>query len=727
MAIKLFGGYSIIKSAMPARGELGAVGNLTFPSGGGIVLADQEYNPEMRGKAFFDQIDRMRFSDAQVKAVMNIVKLPLLAADWGFEPASDSPRDVEIAEWLEERFFNRQMRSWDYTLRHMLLSLDYGSMPFELVWTVSDDDLLGRPMVHLWKMAPRLPRTILEWQLTPEGGLAGIRQQVEKDNQYLEIDIPGDRLLVFTHEMEGSNYRGTSILRQARKDWVIKERLQRLNQVAIEKRASGIDVGRMTEDAGTDQRTRDAFEAVLQSIRTHERGWILTTPGLEYEIAGIQGAVLDPLPSIRYADLMILRCILADFLSIGEGTAGSFALVRDRSSFFLMSLNAIADELRGPINRFLVPKWVNWNWPDVTEYPQLTHSRLDRRDVAVMVDALSKMIPAGIVTPDDEIEREVREWLELPELLDEPVNRETNAPNPNLEDLVDDPSGPQAAQHYRNLRARRGHAHRERISRTPRDTSLRPRTLAERAVNWKILAKALDDTQERIVRVYKPIQSRQINKLIEEGMKAIEAQDMARLVNINVPYKQEAARAVAKPLIDLFRVGQQEVRQEMARMGGEPLRLALPLDPENDQVMMTLLEFRALAMINLLADRLRGSLLMNGLNMIRDGSTDAAVLRGVLTSLSDNVIHNSAGHVVSEALNLGREAVAARNALLITRVRYSAVLDGRACDPCLSLEGTEYIFGTPEYEAAKPPRQSGGEIQECDGRNRCRCIYIYEF
>ena len=708
------GGWELVKAAAkkPEVGELGTSGTATMATGGNILLTQEDYNPDLRGSSFYDQIDRMRLSDSQVKAVMSIIKLPLLAADWGIEAASDDPQDVEIADWLQERFFEGQLRTWDYILRHMLLSLDFGVMPFEVVWDVRDDDILHRPVMHLVKLAPRMPRTVTEWHLEENGELKSIVQYAEKNGVYQEIEIPGDRLLVFTHDMEGSNYRGISILRQARKDWYIKERLQRINQVAIEKRAAGIDVGTLPPSHNTTQ--KDAFESVLQTIRTHERAYIIEPEGHRYRIEGITGQVLDPLPSIQYADLMILRAILADFLVAGTGTTGSWAMVQDRSSFFLMALGAIANELVAPVNRHLIPQWVRWNWPNVTQYPMLTHSRLDRRDVAAIATALKDLIPVGAMTPDDSIEQEMRELLEMPDMPEPDTKQLTRMARQGDSNLV-------AA--YRKTKA---------PHRVPEGRSLEPRTPLEKAVNWVALERALDSATEKIVRAYKQIQVRQIAKVVEEGMKAIKADKSVgeraeMLENVNIPYRREAAAAIGKILGELYDVGQREVKQEMVKQGAEPVRLSQPLDAESDEVIKRFLKFRALAMAGHLSDRLKGSLLTNGLNMIRDDIADELVLRGTLTELSDRAISSGAGTVVSEALNLGREAMAKRNDYLVTDAAYSAILDERVCDVCSGLDRRHVAMGSTEYEDMKPPRPAGGAIEECAGRNRCRCVYIYTF
>src|SRR3990172_1532404 len=136
-------------ASRPALSEMGATGTQIF---GGMLL-QQDYNAALASPQSYDEFDKMR-NDGQVKAALTVIKLPLLNAQWSIEPASDSPRDREIAAFIEDDLMNGMTVSWPDFLRQALLMLDYGSMPFEQVWNLRDG------MVHLRKLAPRLPRKI---------------------------------------------------------------------------------------------------------------------------------------------------------------------------------------------------------------------------------------------------------------------------------------------------------------------------------------------------------------------------------------------------------------------------------------------------------------------------------------------------------------------------------------------------------------------------------------
>ena len=683
------GPFEITLAEHPVAGrEIGETGTLVSPSSGGTgtqILTEDDYNQDLTGIKLYDEIDRMRRSDSQIKAALSVIKLPLMSSDWHIEPASKDEIDVRIAQWVEDHLIDGLVHAWDFNLRHMLLHLDMGVMPFELVWEVLDDPDFNRPLLTLVDLAPRMPRTIIEWQLDDQGRLTGVKQQVQSS----DITIPADKLIVFVNEQEGANFRGISILRAARKDWLLKERAQKTNAIALEKRSAGVDVGTLQDGAAHNSSTKKAAaEAALMGVRVHERGYLLETDDFKYRVEGITGSILDPLPTIQYHDLMILRGVLAEFLAMGGDGSGSLAMHRDKSSFFLMALGGMAKAITGPINRDLIPRMVKANFPEATSMPLLVHSRLDRRDIEGLAEALSKLIPIGAIGSDPGIESELRDLLELPE----------------------------AQESEEQLRLVR----RERMSTKTREMA--PRTAAEKIPDFVAMVGGLDRTENNIVRGYKPIQDRQITKMVEEAMKAILAGDSARLERINVPFKGDASDAFNKPLEGLYRQGQAEVKKEFAKMGsGVPIRAVDPLDPTDDDAVKMWLRARSRAIASSLAERLRGAMLRHSLDMIKRGQTDPNILIGKLTVLSDRDIKREAAQSVSEALNLGRDSVATQNQELIQAVEYSAIMDEGTCGPCGVLDGTTFEFGSQAMQNAQPPYRNCSGF----GNPRCRCVYIF--
>jgi len=308
----------------PATGELGGTGTSLF----GGMLREEDHNSDLESSRMYDVYDRMRRSDGQVKAALSVMKLPLLAAPWTLTPASTDPKDVEIAATLQDQLMEQMTVTWHDTLRHALMSLDFGSMPFEKVWELRDG---GSPAarVAIRKLAPRMPRTISEWLVDDTGGFGGVQQTfVTNDGTVKEVTIPAEKSLVFVHEREGSNYRGVSALRAAYKHWYMKDKMYVIDAVTQEKRGLGVDVAHLNQNATATQK-REAQSAMM-ALRAHEKNYLIEPEWLTYRVEGVgRGNTRDSLPSIEHHDTAILRAILAEFIAMGP-SGGSLAMHKDK-------------------------------------------------------------------------------------------------------------------------------------------------------------------------------------------------------------------------------------------------------------------------------------------------------------------------------------------------------------------------------------------------------------
>ena len=78
----------------------------------------------------------------------------------------------------------------------------------------------------------------------------------------------------------------------------------------------------------------------------------------------------------------------------------------------------------GTIGRLI--RW-NYGYVDPSKLPRLTHTGLDTDDLAESLGMLPGLVQSGLLTPDDELERAIRERLgagELPEIAERsPIDR----------------------------------------------------------------------------------------------------------------------------------------------------------------------------------------------------------------------------------------------------------------------------------------------------------------
>ena len=648
--------------------EIGATGT-TFFSGS---LSENEYNTDLRGAKAIAVYDKMRRSDSRVKATLLACMLPIRAADWSITPGSEDKRDEEIAQELELNLFTGMSITWDSFLYHALLMLVYGWFAFEKVWAVEGGQ-------YRWqKLAPRMPSTLYQWDLDETGGLKGIIQFVMKNGKYDFIPISAEKLLVFTNDKEGSNFEGISVLRSSYQNWYYKSNLYRIDGIAAERHALGIPFFKHPADAKKDD--KDRIDAIGQRLYAHEQAYIRLAEGYEFKVEGLSGTIKDILPSIEHHNREIAGSILADFLALGSGQTGSWALSTDKSSFFLMALESVINNICDTFNRYAVKQWVDYNYDSVEQYPELTASSLERRNIAEYSKAVTDLVTAGVLVTDPNIEDTLRDLLKLP----------PKAEVKQSEKIF------QGAEGFR-----------------------RELTLAEQSVALREISKKLDNAEETLIKAASAVQKRQIDKLTEVALKIIEKKQLDRLDDIDVPFRADMAGVIDAVLLDLYEYGRAQVKSELTKQGIKKLMEPLPepLGADDVALVKAFLAARAKANAGLLATKLKSAVTFEALRQIRQGTVDKASIIAVLGALSDRELKATAQASIGEAFGFGRSSEAENWKDEISRVQYSALLD--ACEVCAKEDGEEWDFDderTDRYARGNP---------ECEGHTRCRCLLVY--
>jgi phage gp29-like protein len=412
-------------SPQQLRSELGFGG-----SGVGYLLTNlgaDEYLPELSFPKCIQVYTRMRRSDATVQALELAITLPIRATDWDVQPASDDPTAKEAADLVYDNLFGGMTHTFDDFLRDALLALFYGFVVFEKVFEERDDYIVWR------KFAPRHPQTIERFLFDETGGLAGVRQVgLDPQGRFRQVDIPIDKLLVFIWRRELGNPYGVSVLRAAYKHWFLKDLAYKLQAIALERWAVGIPVGKVP--AGTSEQDKQTFLQMLEAMRGHERAAMVLPEDYSVELIGAeagQRANQAFVEAIQHHDTMIVKAVLAQFLNLGTGDVGSWALSRDHSQLFLMGLNSVAQWFADHINRYAIPQLCRLNFgEDFTDFPELTFADLRlvlQREV--LAEAIGKLVQVGILTPDRSLQEWVRDVFDLPPLPEEqPEEVELPAP-----------------------------------------------------------------------------------------------------------------------------------------------------------------------------------------------------------------------------------------------------------------------------------------------------------
>lgn len=368
---------------------------------------DPEPTPELRWPLSIAVFDNMRRQDAQAGSVLRAVTLPIRRTMWRIDGTGCSPEVVAhvaadlglpvVGEGNDLPVSRTRDRfSWGEHLRLALLMLPFGHMFFEQVYRF---DAAG--LAHLRKLGPRMPRSIAEIKVARDGGLISIQQHDGPP-------LPVSRLVAYVLEREGGNWTGQSILRSAYKNWLIKDRLLRVDAQSIDRNGMGVPVYEGAEG----ETDLSKGEEIATSVRSGDNAGAAIPSGAALKLLGVEGDLPDAMKSIRYHDEQIARAVLAHFLNLGTQT-GSWALGTTFADFFTSSLQAVAKEVADTASQHIVEDLVDINWGPEEPAPRVVFDEIgSRRDATA--EAIKILRDAGVLTNDEDLEDFVRTTYGLP-------------------------------------------------------------------------------------------------------------------------------------------------------------------------------------------------------------------------------------------------------------------------------------------------------------------------
>ena len=393
-------------------------------SSSGWVIDPQDANPDLRFPNSIKIYDEMRRTNGQIGSLLNAQTLPILKARWALtgddvDPAVMDAVRREIGLNLPGSGRARRRRHGIVLLDHLrdaLLCLPLGFMPFEQVYTVAPatpEELAstGLPYIaHIRKLAPRMPATVTQIHVGEDGGLAGISQLgLGKDGFARDSFTPVDKLVFYCLNREGADWSGVSVLRTAYKDYLIGDKLVRLNAQIVERNGMGIPVvgydGQKVQKATAD--------ALGRGLRAGAASYASLPDGATLSLMGVTGQTVDPLPSIQHHNQQMSRSALAMFLDLGHD-AGARSLGETFLDFFTTSLQFVADSIAETFTEHVIRDFVELNFGPGVPYPVLEPGDLSANQ-SINADALKTLVEAKIIVPDEPLEVRVRSELGLPE------------------------------------------------------------------------------------------------------------------------------------------------------------------------------------------------------------------------------------------------------------------------------------------------------------------------
>ena len=423
-------GIDVPKNVSPMI-ELGATG-LRRTAG----YIDEEFLPQLRGRKAVQIYREMADNDPTVGAIIFAISMLIRRVKWTVQAADDSGKADDGKTFLEE-VIKDMTHPMSSVMSEVCSMFVYGYAPLEILWKIRggmdtndktkrskfDDGKIGIRALSL-----RAQPTILAWEFDEEDGeVIGLKQQPWSGTI---IDIPMEKVVLFRTTDEKGNPEGRSVLRNAYRPWSLKKRIEEIEGIGIERDLAGLPVARIPLEyfdpaADAQQKAtlaawgelvkrvrRDSQEGILLPSDRDEHGQLL----YDFTLLNSGGSrQVDTTRVITRYDQAIASSVLADFVLLGQKSAGSFALSDNKTELFATAMDAFLEGITDTFNRQLLPRLWKLNGMDYEMMPTLAHGDLKRQDLQALGAFISSMAGAGApMFPDRELENHLRDIAGLP-------------------------------------------------------------------------------------------------------------------------------------------------------------------------------------------------------------------------------------------------------------------------------------------------------------------------
>jgi len=415
----------------------------------------EEFDPLLRGTRGIKIFEEMRRNDPDVGALLYAITQIALQATWDVEAASEEQADADAAGFLQTVMFDDMSHTFGDYLTDALTCNIYGWAWFELVFkqrlgpTGDPPSLFDDGRIGLRKIAIRGQESLRRFEFDDEGGIKAMVQS--SSPSWIEVLIPIEKSLLVRTTREKNNPEGYSLLRNAYKPYYLKKNLEEIELIGAERDMTGVlkiflpanatEKDKQTaREMGERYKMDDQAYFILQRFgkEAHEQ-WELDT------VKSPGSKVVDTEKAIQRYSVAITRSVLFQFLTLGQGQVGSYALSKSHMDFAHMAVKGMIDTRADELNRFVVPKIFALNeFPGITALPKIRHSDLGDIDMDQLSGFLAVTGALGLIVPTQDVVKHIHDRAGLP------------PPPEDLDDELDhhDDGLDVAAEHRRRRRPR---------------------------------------------------------------------------------------------------------------------------------------------------------------------------------------------------------------------------------------------------------------------------------
>lgn len=425
---------SIARSAERNPSPTAAVGAPGTAIFGGYIVTNEKDRRLVgleKYRTFSNVLANTSIVAAGVRFFLNLVS----RAGWKVIPADDSEEAETIAELIEE-IRNDMVTPWHRIVRRAAMFRFYGFSIQEWTAKKREDGAVG-----LLDVESRPQRTIERWDTDRTGTVLGCLQTDPQTQQ--ELYLPRGKIVYLVDDSLDDSPEGVGLFRHLVAKAATLERYELLEGWGFERDLRGVPIGRgplselqkLVESGNLTQEQVTELRAPIETfvrnaLKGKETGLVLDsavwrgsgeqqTPISEkqWSIELLQGGTTsqpDMAKAIERLNREMARVLGVEQLLLGSDSTGSFALSRDKTQSFGLTVSSTLQEISEAFTRDLIGPLMDLNGWDRKLMPYFQVEQIQYRDIEQVTTALRDMATAGAtLMPNDPAINEVRAILGL--------------------------------------------------------------------------------------------------------------------------------------------------------------------------------------------------------------------------------------------------------------------------------------------------------------------------
>ena len=409
----------------PPPANLARLGFSGFPVyGRQSYPGSDEWHRELQGTQADRKFREILDNHGLTSSANRIITTLCQQVRWAIAPADkERPAAVEAATFIS-REWAAMRPGWNQILAEMLSAIFLGWSWHEVVYR-REGRALRWDGLFFCRQDSRL-----DWRWDDDGRRVVAMEQLTRSGQH--AIIPAAKALHFVPDPTTGNPEGRAVLRAVYLDYRDQQQARTSTMIALQKDATGMIMVRVPVDTftaaaagNTDaMATVSAVKSDAAALQRGEREALILPSAKDAQgnetgwdaelLRGGGERQIDHVDLIRMFESRIATTLLMQFLLLGQGQTGSFALSADQTDILGVMLGGVCDGIAAAFTEQAIRPLCALNGIDPADMPALTHGPIDGPDLTSLATLLRETIAAGLLTPDADLEAHIRDVADLP-------------------------------------------------------------------------------------------------------------------------------------------------------------------------------------------------------------------------------------------------------------------------------------------------------------------------